>query len=460
VSPDDVITVAFDERIADTIAAVRQCPSPVPRSCHVGNNGAYNWGWLALAGNSRVLLYDHTTYGADRICLPWAVLDDDGRAAAVYDVDGREIVDLGGSHAGTVAAASPARYRSILNYGVPATHGQLPLATHHFLVNSRLAAHFNGSVATFDAREALRAISVVESIVVHALRDGCLSLLFDRWVERRRSRVVFTKVAATGVDGERVSMSDAQGGVLFAGSAAELLEGMRASLEEVDAHIAEGRPLGPVSYPWLSLPFAYLLTACVDHLRAGGADVAYHAGGLTSPYYMGAQDFISALERLADWLGAAGFLPRPFRFVLIPIGGCQLFSGDDQGREALGRLVACWRDALDSLADRTTVTSLLTHRAHAYGPELAWANGLLDEGLLRRLTAEVRIFNSLQANRLPICYDAEARNGAFNKYGAGPDSLLEMQAVFPEDLSELTWLEAEWLCQVVATRVADEAEPV
>ena len=195
-----------DDRHRATVAL------PVPRSCHVGNNGAYNWGWLALARNSRVLLYDHTSYGADRVCLPWAVLDDDGLAAAVYDVDGGELAALRGSHAGAVAAASPARYRSILNYGVPATHDGLPLAAHHFLTNSRLAAHFNGSEATFDAREALDAFSVVESIVSHALPDGRLPMLFDRWVERRRGRVVFTKVAAMDVEGERASMLDPQGG--------------------------------------------------------------------------------------------------------------------------------------------------------------------------------------------------------------------------------------------------------
>ena len=106
-STDGTVRVAFGERIGETIATVRRSPSPVPRSCHVGNNGAYNWGWLALARNSRVLLYDHTSYGADRVCLPWAVLDDDGLAAAVYDVDGGELAALRGSHAGAVVAASP-----------------------------------------------------------------------------------------------------------------------------------------------------------------------------------------------------------------------------------------------------------------------------------------------------------------------------------------------------------------
>ena len=154
-------------------------------------------------------------------------------------------------------------------------------------------------------------------------------------------------------------------------------------------------------------------------------------------------------------LGATGFLPRPFQFVLIPIGGCQLFSGDDQGLEALGRVIAYWRDALDALPNRAAVTRRLARRAHAYGPELSWANELLERRLVRRLIQAVRTFNALQPNRLPICFDAGTREGPFNKYGAGPSSLLTMRAVFPDGLSELTWLEAEWLCQLVATRVAD-----
>ena len=85
---------------------------------------------------------------------------------------GRTKLSSAGATAGAVAAASPASHRSILNYGVPARHDGLPLAANHFLTNSRLAAHFNGSEATFDAREALATFSVVESIVSHALPWG------------------------------------------------------------------------------------------------------------------------------------------------------------------------------------------------------------------------------------------------------------------------------------------------
>ena len=145
---------------------------------------------------------------------------------------------------------------------------------------------------------------------------------------------------------------------------------------------------------------------------------------------MAADGFASAVDRLAAWLGATGFLPRPFQFVLIPIGGCQLFSGDEQGLEALGRVIAYWRDALDGLPDRAAVTRRLARRAHAYGAELSWANELLEQRLVRRLIRAVRTFNALQPNRLPICFDAGTREGPFNKYGAGPSSLLRMRAVF------------------------------
>ena len=146
-----MIEIAHHERVAETLRSVAAYPVPVARTCHLGNNGAYNWGWLALARNTRPVLDDHTTYGADRLCLPWTVLGDGGRVDAAYDIDGGEVVGLAGAHATDAAGAVASRHRSILNYGIPARHGGRPLAQHHHAANRELARHFNGSRPSFDA---------------------------------------------------------------------------------------------------------------------------------------------------------------------------------------------------------------------------------------------------------------------------------------------------------------------
>ena len=55
--------LSWPESIEETLGLVAEYPIPVARS---GNNGSYNWGWLALARNTRLMLFDHTTYGTDR----------------------------------------------------------------------------------------------------------------------------------------------------------------------------------------------------------------------------------------------------------------------------------------------------------------------------------------------------------------------------------------------------------
>src|SRR5882757_3924100 len=99
-----VIACPMRPRIAATLAEIRQLRSPVVRSCHVGNNTANIWGWLALARHARIAQVDHTLYGVDEVCLPWMVLDDGGRSAACYDYRGEPVPSAVGRHASELCA--------------------------------------------------------------------------------------------------------------------------------------------------------------------------------------------------------------------------------------------------------------------------------------------------------------------------------------------------------------------
>ena len=168
-----------------------------------------------------------------------------------------------------------------------------------------------------------------------------------------------------------------------------------------------------------------------------------HAGGLTSPYYMLEPAFRSRFAAVQGHLAGAGLLPRSLRFVVVPIGCCQLFA--TASPEPLDDLVDGWRATVRSLPDHRRVMDQLAGRRLPFGPELARATRELDGSVLRRLRRQLDRLGADEANRLPICFDADAPGPRFNKYGAGARSLLGATPRFPPALAGLTWLEGEWL---------------
>jgi hypothetical protein len=446
---NSIITIPYQQRVDTTLAEIAALPLPVPRTCHLGNNGAYNWGWLAIARNSRLVMFDHTTYGADRVCLPWAVLGDYGRVAAFYDIDGNEIHRHRDVHINAPAQAVPPKYRSILNYGIDAWHAGVPLASHHYTTNLELARRYNASVPSFDSREILENFDLFADIVTAAHERSSLDLLFDRWAHTRRGRVVFTKIESTERRGGRIILTGPGQEVLFDGSAIDLLYKLRESLASLRAHVELAKPLEPIAYPWMSLPFAYLFGAATDYAQCSDLRVHVHAGGLTSPYYMRDHAFGERFRLAYDDLARTGFLPRDFRFVLVPIGCCQLFA--TCSTPILSEIIERWRATIDSLAHRRPVLQLLASRSSPFGPEFQRAMRELDDDFLDWLRTEVHRFNQLDTNRLPVCYDgANTYTETFNKYGIGPDGLLEATPTFPPSFGELSWIEGEWLIQVLA----------
>jgi hypothetical protein len=434
-----MLNVVFGEPIGATLRRVRDCPAPVARSCHVGNNSNYNWGWLALARNTRFVMYDHTTYGADRVCFPWMVLLDHGVIGSAVDIDGNPIAELATRHVNATADRFPLRHRSLLNYGLPATVEGRSLTAHHHDANARLSRRVNGSSPSFDSREVVEHFALFSEIVLAFARARELHLLFDRWVQRRRSRVFFVRLGAIGYDGPDLRIDSAEGNALFRGSPAELLRCIHDSLREVVARIAHDRALGNVSYPWLTLPFSYLFGAAAEHAAHPGRDEFYHAGGLTSPYYMGEAAFKASFERLEARLGETGFLPARTRFNVIPIGCCQFF-----GRPAS---VGVLEELLDGWKARVRGDGSPEPRPDA-----------VDAAARRWVYERTLAFNRADANRLPVCFDYSPPTPAFNKYGLATGALADYEIAFPEPLAALTWGEAECLVQTMGGLFAELPE--
>lgn len=459
-----MLSVAFDARVADTLREVGALGSPVLRSCHVGNNGSYNFGWLALARNTCFVMYDHTTYGADRVCHPWMVVGDGGRIEQAFDLDGHERPELAGLHVSAPQAQVPVRHRSVLNHGIQGlVEGSTPLATWHYCRNLQRALAVNGRAPTFDSELLLDNFDLVERLVRSCWERSSLDVLFDRWVSVRRGRSQLHRVGALQRDGSELRALGTDGARLFTGTLPRLLDDLQCGLRAVVERVKTGLPVPDLGYPWLRLQAAYLFGAAVEHRRDPGQRRFFHAGGLTSPYYMEAPDFRAAFERMEAVFADAGLLPQPMAFMVIPIGACQFF--------ARRRHAALLDDLFDALARLSSAAGDAAQQARA----LRTLGSHLDEGRVPRLpllddtsTADqervrqcTREFNLHDANTLPSCLRVGDATG-FTRYGAdglgggGHETADELH--FPERLTQLQWGEAEWMLQALGELFATEPE--
>ena len=458
-----MLRIPFEEKISDTLTTVRGLGQPVIRSCHIGNNGSYNFGWLALAGNTRFVMYDHTTYGADRLCFPWMVLGDYGRIKLAFDYSGVARAELVGRHVREPETEVASRYRSLLNYGIAATVGDRHLTTWHFQQNSKIATAINGKIPTFDSEAILEHYDLLSHIVRTFAAREQLGNLFDRWVVTRRGRTVLLRIGDIKVDGGRqILIKGTDGAHLFQGSIGDLLAATRKSIEVVVSHIIKGTPLTPVSYPWPRLVFSYLFGSTVEFALAPQQTTFFHAGGLTSPYYMLDQEFLNSFTGLAKLMMEDGFLPHAFELAVLPIGVCQLFARRDNVEileVLLSTAVKSLRAQATSDSIRGALRSLggdLAQSSHARLPLLEH----LGAGLHEKIRHQVRMFNQTNRNRLPVWFRGGAAGTRYGAMGAGDtqDADIYADITFPGTLGELTWGEAEWILQALGELFVDEPE--
>lgn len=457
-----MLRVAFDDRVSGTLETIRSLRAPVLRSCHVGNNGSYNFGWLALAANTRFCMYDHTTYGADRVCHPWMIVGDRGRIRHAFSLDGSPRSDLQGLHVSAPQAVVPVKHRSVLNFGVRAHLDGVPLVTRHYLRNRQLAESINGKAPTFDS-ELLRDHFDVLLRLVEALADQQrLDLLFDRWVASKNGKAIVLRLAGIQCRGHNVSMVAADGTVLFDGDLAGLLDKLRVGLERVVRRVGFGEPQHEFDYPWLRLEAAYLFGAVCESVADPSQRRFYHAGGLTSPYYMNTPAFQQSFAHVGDAIKEAGLLPSDAEFVVIPIGACQFFSRP-HAAPLLDELLECAIGALRSISSPATVSAGLREMAAS---DTSWTLPLLGGVHARardRLRQLVREFNKTDPNGLPSCLRTNDLT-RFTRYGA--DGIGEGVASseeplhFPPALTAMTWGEAEWIVQALGEMCADVPEDI
>lgn len=445
-------------RIADTLDIVAALRSPVVRSCHVGNNTSNVWGWLALAGNARLVQYDHTLYGLDENCIPWVVLGDSGRVDASFGIDGLpKDVDTG-RHVNDVIGGIDLKHTSHLNYALFASYNGQDLLLHHVRVAQRLCDLANGSISSFDSREVLRNKDLFANVIRSFAASGCLMLMFDRWVRTtRKGHVIMRRLRTIGTDRETVEAIDIDDSLVFRGTVQELTEALFQGLAAVADRLATAAPLPSVNYPWFTLPFAYLANCLQEHVVDAQQRVFWHAGGSASQYYINEETMQASFDALFHSLGSHGFLPEHSTLRMIPTFCCQLFATTDAGAESLSDMLTIWQEYLARY--RCSVVPYLEGlggTTDPFGLVDAYAKQLPRE-TSDHLLEQARRFNRGDVNQVPVAHVVGKRHANYNKYGVAQHRLLAVHEFrIPSALRDLTWSEAELLVKTLAHLTLDE----
>lgn len=449
------------ETISVTLEEVRSLSTPVVRSCHVGNNSSNVWGWLALAGNSRLVQFDHTRYGLDENCMPWTVLADDGRIAACFDQDGRPQPAWRGRPINDQIDSIDRRYHAMLNYQIFADLDGEDLIRRHVSLAQRLAERMNRSSVGFDTSEIVAAGPLVESVLTAFIERGALALAVDRWVESRASRYLARPVTRVdhGQDGN-VTIFNVDGAKVFSGTARDLSECFVDASQKIDARLRDGLNPGPLSYPWLTLELSYLIQSVVESSKDPSRAGFWHAGGSSSQYYINAAPFQQRMATAMDLLAEAALLPSRASLTFIPTFPCQLFACTSEGLVLIEKLIDLWQGHIAcSVAGHDQVIRELGSTTDPL-PIVSRYVAAMPEIHLRRIDALIRAFNAIDPNHLPVAHVARQGRPTYNKFGAAQENFLTFCPMFPKGLKTLRWGEAELLVKVIAHLYAGEAEPI
>jgi len=454
------VSTCMVETIGITLERIARLRHPVPRSCHVGNNTMNNFGWLALGRNTRLALYDHTLYGVDSNCLPWAILGDNGTIHAAFNTRGQLDPAAEGCSVRSHLKSIPRRHKSHLNYALPAQFKGYDLFNYHWRLLSELSQLMNDSVPTLDSRDIVQASDLIKEISSQAQSRGQLHKLFDRWVlSASDGTVLMHKIADIVADSTgliRVRTTD--GREIFRGHLDRLLDQLLLSLSAVTAKIVKGVPLPKLSYPWFHLSFSYLIPALVEHRDNCYQTEFWHAGGSSSSYYVHDPSMADAFEQQHTFLADCGFLPRSARLHLIPTFGCQFFASSPDSLIRLENLLEIWQQVLrHSRTDVRNAVSILGHTTRPLAIAQSFANGL-PTAVTERLRNELKSFNELDPCRLPIAHSVALDHPTYNKYGLSQQHFVGVRPYFPTRFAELTWGDVELLTKTMAYLVQEESE--
>ncbi|MCB1055587.1 MAG: hypothetical protein KDD11_08760 [Acidobacteria bacterium] len=451
-SEEPRIASSMGTGIAETLATVSGLVRPVVRTCHVGNNTANVWGWLALAGNAYLGMYDHTLYGVDENCIPWVVLGDDGRIEVCANQRGELRPEEVGEHVNRHLGRAEQKYFAHLNFGIFARYRDQDLFTSHYLLAERLSRQMNGRSVLIRSQEVLAERDLFTALILDFFRHRKLDLLFNRWVRTtgKKGYAVAKKIRSIEYGpGSTATIVAASSGTVFEGGAEELVAAFFDGMEKVSRRVRSAAPLGIISYPWFENYFNFLTYAATEARADPTQRVFYHAGGSSSQYYINHEPVQRGFRELTELLEAWGYLPPGSRVCVIPTFCCQLFATAPDALPQLEGLIEVWRDWLDrhrSVAARHVARLGETTEPFTVGEAVAQDLGASHAAEIRR---RVERFNASDRNRLPIAHAADVGHPTYNKFGVAQHHLLGVEPRFPESFRQLTWGEAELLIKAL-----------
>jgi hypothetical protein len=441
----------MDMNIADTLQLVASLRSPVVRSCHIGNNTVNVWAWLALSSNARLVQFDHTLYGVDENCVPWTVLGDQGRVFVSFSPDGHQRPEDVGGHVNDLMTTVDRRHTAHLNYGVFGKHDGEDLMLYHLRIANELSTAINGSKISWDSQELLRHRELFADIVRFSARTDRLSWLFDRWVRtNRKGHITMRRLRLLEVTADRVTAVDIDGTTVFEGTVEQLITGTIGAFEALTRRFIQGHRLPPLSYPWVTLPFAYLSAAVHEYAVDSTQCTFWHAAGSASQYYLNEEPIQQAFVALRNHLARGGFLPLGAQLRMIPTFCCQLVATSQNSLALLEDLCETWRDYLRR--HQRSLASLLARLATTTDPfGVAEEHArVLPEGDARKLREAMDRFNAEDRNKLPVAHVIGRRHPNYNKYGLAQHNLRGCSIFHASSFHLLTWAETELLVKTLA----------
>jgi hypothetical protein len=439
--------------IGKTLEEISELPEPIIRSCHIGNNTSNNWAWLKLAGNTRMVQFDHTLYGVDEVAVAWSMLGDNGIVKAWFTYDGKPIENTIGSHVNDVIRNVSRKYSAYLNYGTFADYQGEDLFRGHYRISEALRLSLDAQPLSFDCLEIIRSTDLLADVLHDVMRRRLLHKVIDRWVKcSKNGQPIMQRIARIeeGDDGS-IQIWNTNRELLYRGDENKLIESLLSGARSVVDRVLDGTPPHAVNYPWLNVAFNYMTHTLQEYSHDPGRSVFWHAGGSASSYYINSNVVRTQFCELAEIFCDMGFLPAQARLRFIPTFSCQLFGTTTEARSILESVIDIWRDI--GQVHQQEMDEAINQLALADDPSEAvnkfWSK--LTAVQIADLTSLLDAFNSVSRNRLPVAHIAQRPiDPSYNKYGISQSSLLGQQILFPSNLMSLTWGQAELLIKVLA----------
>jgi hypothetical protein len=443
--------------VGETLDAIRGLRTPVARTSHFGNNGAHNWGWLALGGNTELLQWEHSLFGVDDIYVPWMVLGNRGVVEACYGPAGLLQAEETGRHVGEALRNVEHKYQRHLNIGIYADYRGGDLMASHCRTAEELSRHLNASRTALVSAELLGMREVLTDLMRDLCRTQNLHLLFNRWVRQsRKGYLVMLKLRNIEYHGSgEVALYTKDRMQMFRGPIDSLIELFFEHMDKVSERLRSGIAPGFRAYPWIVGFSTYLLRALKEVRRDPAQTTFWHAGGSSSQFYIHEEEVCLYMAEAREAFGRLGYLPADLQIRLIPTFSSQLFATREESLAVLESLLDFWRTLLAQRRETTRHYLDLLASEPNPRPVVEEFCRTLSPGVLVDIVRRVDEFNAIDPHQLPIANVANHGHPTYNKYGIAQRELLGASLCFPPGLQTMPWVEAELLVKTIALVLID-----